>query len=373
MEDYPRYRRHLLVKRLGTRLLQAALGLKVRLRPRAAPAAATGTVVLLDRCLGLGDGLMISPALRLLDPLGPVTVVTALPPLLDWAGDWRRCPDWPTMTEEVRRLVGEGRRLLVPKLGVRGFLTLLAWRGGLPAGVIWQRPDAWLDTVSGRSGAISGRHYTDAALACARALLRQAGADDGAPASERLPPRRAVPAIGLPAGRLVALAPWATSRVRRWPLAHWSSLIDRLAAERPDTTFLLLGSADERRFGIEIEAGQRGARILNLMGELTLAETAGAIAAAAVLVACDNGLMHLGLGVGTPLVAVFGSTDPAARMCGERWRVACEPGLCPSGLAPCYPDLHPDPSCPTEAECLSGISPERVAALVAEAEGMTGE
>ena len=172
MEDYPRYRRHLLVKRLGTRLLQAALGLKVRLRPRAAPAAATGTVVLLDRCLGLGDGLMISPALRLLDPLGPVTVVTALPPLLDWAGDWRRCPDWPTMTEEVRRLVGEGRRLLVPKLGVRGFLTLLAWRGGLPAGVIWQRPDAWLDTVSGRSGAISGRHYTDAALACARALLR---------------------------------------------------------------------------------------------------------------------------------------------------------------------------------------------------------
>ena len=370
MRDYPSYHRHLVFKRLLTRTLTAGLGLKVRLRPARLPERASGSVVLLDRSLGLGDALMISPALRLLERLGPVTVVTALPPLLDWTGEWLRCPDWPAMTEAVKRLTSEGRLLLVPKLGVKGLLTLLTWRGGLPAGVLWLGPEGFIDTVSGARGTVRDRHYTAAALVRARALLRQAGGDGApGPAPDRLPPR--LPEDGgagldLPAGRLVALAPWATSRIRRWPLEHWSLLISRLAAARPELGFVLLGSAEERPFGAIIEAGQRDARVHNLMGELSLTETAAAIARSAALVASDNGLMHLGLGVGTPLVAIFGSTDPAARLCGERWRVACDPGLCPHGLAPCYPDLHRDPACPTEAECLSGLSPEGVAALVLE-------
>ena len=369
MRDYPGYRRHLALKRLLTEGLRSAVGFKVRRGPGRPPATVTGSVVLLDRCLGLGDALMISPALRLLESLGPVSVVTALPPLLDWDGDWQRCPDWAAMTVAVKRLSAEGRLLLVPKLGVGGLLALLRWRGRLPAGVIRLGPETVIDTVSGRPGAIAGRHYTEGAVAAARALLWLAGGDAKAATPERLRPR--LPAdggagLGLPAGPLVALAPWATSRIRRWPLEHWSALIGRLAAARPELGFVLLGSAEERPFGAIIEQGQSGARVHNLMGELSLAETSAAIARSAALVACDNGLMHLGLGVDTPLVAIFGSTDPLARLCGDNWRLACEPGLCPGGLAPCYPDLHRDPACPTEAECLSGLTPERVAALVLE-------
>ena len=236
MRDYPGYRRHLAVKRLLTASLRAGCALKVRLRPARPPATVTGTVVLLDRCLGLGDALMISPALRLLESLGPVTVVTALPPLLDWDGDWRRCPDWPAMTAAVKRLSAEGRLLLVPKLGVRGLLTLLSWRGRLPAGVIRLGPQSVVDTVSGRPGTIADRHYTDGAVAAARALLWLAGGDPSPPTPERLPPR--LPAAGsatpaLPEGPLVTLAPWATSRIRRWPLEHWSALLSRLAAAAP--------------------------------------------------------------------------------------------------------------------------------------------
>jgi ADP-heptose:LPS heptosyltransferase len=195
-----------------------------------------------------------------------------------------------------------------------------------------------------------------------------AGGDVQQPTPDRLPPRRAgAPPAALPPGPLLALAPWATSRIRRWPLDHWSALIDRLAAARPDLGFVLLGSKDERPFGEIIEHGvAAGPRVVNLMGDLSLAETVSAIAASAALVACDNGLMHLGLGVATPLVAVFGSTDPSARMCAGRWKVAYDPELCPRRLSPCYPDLHRDPSCPTQAECLSGLTPERVAALVLE-------
>lgn len=370
MQDYAAYRRHLAVKRLLMAALRAAVRLKIKLRRARPPAEVSGTVVLLDRCLGLGDVLMISPALRLLESLGPVTVVSALPPLLDWSGEWLRRPDWPAMTAEVGRLAAAGRLLLVPKLGAGGLLALLRWRDGPPAGVVRLGPDSLIDTVSARPGSVAARHYTDGAVATARALLWLAGGEANAATPERLPPL--LPADGgaglaLPEGPLVALAPWATSRIRRWPLEHWSDLIARLAAARPDLGFILLGSADERPFGAIIEGGlPAGTRAINRMGEFSLTETTAAIARSAALVASDNGLMHLGLGVGTPLVAIFGSTDPAARMCGSRWRVACEPGLCPKGLAPCYPDLHRDPSCPTEAECLSGLTPERVAALVLE-------
>ncbi len=365
MQDYPGYRRHLVVKRLLTQALRALCALKLRLCPAKPPLRVSGTVGLFDRCLGLGDALMMSPALRLLESLGPVTVVTALPPLLDWNGEWLRCPDWPSMTQAVNRLSAEGRLLLVPKLGVGGLLCLLAWRGGRPAGVIRLEATRIIDTVSGRPGTIKDRHYTEGAVAAARALLWLGGGNPVLATPERLPPRRAL-GLALPEGPLVALAPWATSRIRRWPLEHWSELLRRLAALRPDLGFILLGSAEERPFGEIIKAEAPAARVENLMGELSLTETASAIAHAAVLVACDNGLMHFGLGLETPLVAIFGSTDPMARLCGTGWRLACQPELCPQGLAPCYPDLHRDPACPTEIECLTGLTPERVASLALE-------
>lgn len=386
MRDYPGYRLHLAAKRLATAALRATLTLTVTFRRRRRPSLpVTGTVVLLDRCLGIGDALMLSPALRLLAPLGPVTVVTALPPLLDWHGAWLSCPHWAAMTDAVNRLAADGRLLLVPRLGLAGLTVLIRWPGGLPAGVIRSGPTIWLDTVNRTHGAITGRHYTDGALACAQALLNLAtGTRDDPPAEPavpRLAPR--LPADGgaamaatpeILANRpLVALAPWATSRIRRWPAGHWGQLIDRLATAEAAPVFVLLGSADERPAGDRIlqglsrtDAGHPMASAVNLMGRLTLAETTAMVARATLLIACDNGILHLGLGVGTPVVAIFGSTDPAARLTGHRWRLAADPGLCPHRRAPCYPDLHRDPSCPSAAECLSGLTPERVAELASD-------
>ncbi|MEI8393233.1 MAG: glycosyltransferase family 9 protein [Rhodospirillaceae bacterium] len=360
MRDYCGYRCHLAFKRAGIAALRTAVRIRLTARPAAPVKVPSGTVVLLDRCLGIGDALMISPALRLLEPLGPVTVVTALPPVLDWTGEWRRCADWAGMVAAVNELAADGRLLLVPKLGVRGLITLLRWPGAVPAGVVRLDETRWLDAAGGRSGTIAAGHYTEGALACAWALLNRSGAET----PPRLPPLVAARLpTELPDGPLVALAPRATSRIRIWPLPYWRALVLRLAEARPELRFVLLGSAEERVFGDEIGTEPP---IYNLMGRLSLAETAAVIARSAVLVACDNGLMHIGLGTDTPLVAVFGSTPPMARLCGSNWRLAYDPALCPRGLAPCYPDLHRDPSCPTEIECLTGLSPERVAGLALE-------
>ena len=441
MRDYPGYRLGLAAKRLATAVLRAILLLTLTARrslavrrplaasqPLASPVPDAGTVVLLDRCLGIGDALMISPALRLLAPLGPVTVVTALPPLLEEGVDsWLTSASWAEMTATVNRLTATGQRLLVPRLGLAGLLTLIRWPGGVPRGIIRLDPNTWLETATGERGLVSGPHYTDGALACAQALVNRSPgrASAALPPTEsqlpRLPPR--LPADGgsalmasfnLSSHRpLVALAPWATSRIRRWPLDHWSQLIIRLAEQMEAKagiapTFMLLGSHDERPIGDHIIRGLPSSffatdsrseasvvipashhhdtmpvsghdsgpasedsfngvtsrlGIVNLMGRLSLTETTAAVAHAAVLIACDNGIMHLGLGVGTPVVAIFGSTDPAARLTGHRWRLAANPSLCPHRQAPCYPDLHRDPSCPSAAECLSGLSPDSVVGL----------
>ena len=377
--EYPRYRLHLKAKRLGVTALRGVLRAGIHSRPASLPAMVTGTVVMLDCCLGLGDALMISPILSLLARLGPVTVVSALPPFLDWPGEWLQRRTWNEMIAAAATLTAKGQMLLMPRLGAGGLLRVLTWPGGVPAGILALDGRAWIDTTDGSVGTDTeaGDHYTDGAVACARALLRRAGQDGKPAAIVRLPPRlaaaedlaRTLVNLGVPEDRpLVALAPWATSRIRRWPLERWSRLSARLAQARPELAFVLLGSADERRFGAEIAGGAvETAEIHNLMGQVSLAETAAVIDRAAALVACDNGLMHLGLGVATPVVAVFGSTNPAARLYGARWRLAYEPGLCPKLRSPCYPDLHRDPACPGAIECLVNLAPERVADLTLEA------
>jgi hypothetical protein len=369
-------RLQLVLKRGAMGLLRGLLRLRIAVSPARAVSkdSVTGTVVVIDRCLGIGDALMISPALRLLREHGPVAVVAHIAPLLDADLDWRRTTSWREQTLAVRTLAAEGRRLLVPFTGFKGLTVLLRWPGRLPPGVIVLDARHWIDTVTGRIGAVTGAHYSDPPLAAARALVGRAPAPDGEAPVSRLPPRMTNPAANPAAnpadgpegaiGPYIAIAPWATAATRRWPLTHWAGLIDRLAEARPGFAFVLLGSADERPHGeaIRERVGCATARVVNAMGELDLAATAGVIARARLLLCCDNGPMHLGIGVGVPVLAVFGSTDPATRLAGPRAGALFDPLLCPSRRAPCYAGYQREPACPTAIECLSAMTPERVAA-----------
>lgn len=358
-------RLQLVLKRELVALLGRLLRLRLIFQSVRWPEKVQGTVVMIDRCLGLGDVLMISPAMRILLDYGPVTVVAHWPRLLDAGLTWRVTGSWHEQRAAVNHLTATGYVVLVPFTGLRGLLVLLTWPGRLPPGVVVLNDRHWLDTVSGTLGTVVGSHYSDPPLAAAQGLVRRLTGTTPFGRVPRLPPLRIEPAaLVIPDSPFVVLAPWASAAIRRWPLPHWAELIGQLVRERPDLPLVLIGTAAERDHTKAIVANAKTGTIINLMGQLTLAETATVIARAGVLVCCDSGPMHMALGFDTPVVAIFGSTDPTARLHGHRATAVADPALCPSRLAPCYAGFQREPICPTHIECLIGLSPGRVAVQV---------
>src|SRR5207247_1890321 len=105
------------------------------------------------------------------------------------------------------------------------------------------------------------------------------------------------------ARRLSALAPGAAHATKRWPVAHWSALIEQLRAGsyRP----VVIGGPEDRGLAQQLVAGEAAA---SAAGEFSLQETGALLARAAVAVSGDTGVMHMATGVGTPVVALFGPT-----------------------------------------------------------------
>jgi heptosyltransferase-2 len=99
--------------------------------------------------------------------------------------------------------------------------------------------------------------------------------------------------------------------------------------------------------------------VLNLAGKTSLRELCAALKAAQVLLTNDTGPMHVGAALGTPVVALFGST--ASELTG--------PGLPEDGLhgviqakVPCAPCFRRE--CPIDFRCMMSISVETVVEAV---------
>ncbi|OGA28905.1 MAG: lipopolysaccharide heptosyltransferase II [Betaproteobacteria bacterium RIFCSPLOWO2_02_FULL_68_150] len=142
------------------------------------------------------------------------------------------------------------------------------------------------------------------------------------------------------AGRYAVLCPGAEyGPAKRWP--GFAELAGRLRLP-----VVLLGSVKDRATCAGI-----GGR--NLAGETTLEEAIELIACADFVVSNDSGLMHVAAAVGTPQVALFGSSSPVhTPPLSERARVVWL-GL---DCSPCYAR-----ECPLgHLRCLREIPVERV-------------
>jgi lipopolysaccharide heptosyltransferase I len=107
---------------------------------------------------------------------------------------------------------------------------------------------------------------------------------------------------------LVLLFPFASAsgRRKRWPLERHVELGTRLAAEG-SRVVMAWGSRRERE---EAEAALLGARGVELAPATDLVELTELLRECDVLVTGDTGPMHLAAAVGTPVVALFGPSDP---------------------------------------------------------------
>ena len=102
----------------------------------------------------------------------------------------------------------------------------------------------------------------------------------------------------------LVLAPGAGFYTKQWPKEYFLELINQILKKRSEK-IVLLGGITEIEMFKEFSISDR---VVNLIGQLSLLESALITKKAQVIVSNDSGLMHMATAVGTPVVAIFGST-----------------------------------------------------------------
>lgn len=150
-------------------------------------------------------------------------------------------------------------------------------------------------------------------------------------------------------GPLVGVNPGAGRAVKEWPAACFAAAAAALA-ESEDATIVLLGSASDAAATAGVRAAlPRGVRLIDLAGGAPLVDLAAVLRRLALLVTPDTGPMHLAAAVGTPVVGIFGPSDPvryaplsprAAVVHADLWCRPCNrmrrpPRRCSNGTPDC--------------------------------------
>jgi ADP-heptose:LPS heptosyltransferase/lauroyl/myristoyl acyltransferase len=120
------------------------------------------------------------------------------------------------------------------------------------------------------------------------------------PERQPLGPPREEPATG------IGLIPGSENTpAKRWPVAHWRTLIEAFPAER----FAVFGTSGDAPIGAAVAHGF-ASRVENLAGRTDLPAFAARLRTCRVLVTNDTGGMHLANALGVPVIALFGPTNP---------------------------------------------------------------
>jgi lipopolysaccharide heptosyltransferase II len=110
-----------------------------------------------------------------------------------------------------------------------------------------------------------------------------------------------------PGGPRVALQPSARWRTKLWEIPRWRELAAALM--RQGIGVVLTGSREDAAMAEGICAGMNPSP-LSLVGRLTLKQLAALLRDMSLMVSVDSGPMHIAAAMGTPVVALFGPTDP---------------------------------------------------------------
>jgi len=159
---------------------------------------------------------------------------------------------------------------------------------------LWQAPEEWeryrwfYDTWTGSGNRLETlrMHPTEVMLASL-----------GLPTTDIRPAYKPRERVGLPDGRLIAVATGAGAMggLKKWPDGHWADVVDRVLGRRA-LVVQVGGKEDTLVPGAEDCRG------------LSLPETAWILEHCELLIANENGLVHLMAAVGGKAVVIFGPT-----------------------------------------------------------------
>lgn len=139
-----------------------------------------------------------------------------------------------------------------------------------------------------------------------------------------------------------------------WPPSRFAKLANRLQSEC-DADVILFGTAAEAAVTHAISC-QLQRPPIDLTEKTSVAQLPALLSQCHLFIGNDSGAMHVAAGVGLPVIAVFGPTDPGGTApVTPRCTIVQQKPYC----SPCF--LR---HCPTDHRCMNAITPEMVEAAV---------
>ena len=304
----------------------------------------------------LGDAVMAFPAVRAIREAHPEAEITVLTRV--YLGElWRLNPDVDSVCLLEKGILGELRESLKLKekgfdillIMPRSFLTALAgFLMGVPLRIGFNSEGRGIFLTKGVN-VDRKKHRVLQYLDLLKPLDIPANTSFPLLTPPAIPLKLPQPAIAFNTGANYGEA-------KCWPKEKFAELGKLLAKDGFE--ILLLGTQKEMRRNREI-AMRISHKVTNLTGKTSLSELATLLTKISCLVTNDTGTMHLASALGTPVVAIFGSTDPnITGPWGEKAKVIRHKFSC----SPCFKRKCPE----GHFGCLESISVEEVYCAVKE-------
>jgi lipopolysaccharide heptosyltransferase II len=324
----------------------------------------------------VGDAIMALPALRAVRGRFPEAEIAILarPYVADIYRDQQICNQLITYDSQAKHAGILGRERLAAELRALKFdvalllqnafdAAWLAWRGGIPERIGYARDGRGFLLTNPvpvpKAGEVPPHekfYYLE--------LIRRGGWIDSFPdetfitlnVSEQ-DRRRAADFLAQSGARLdslrIAIGAGASyGSAKCWPPSRFAELANRLQS-KTDADVILFGTTAEAAVTRAISSELRRPPV-DLTEKTAIADLPAVLSQCHLFIGNDSGAMHVAAGVGLPVVAVFGPTDPyGTAPVTPRCTIVQEKPYC----SPCF--LR---HCPTDHRCMRAITPDRVEA-----------